>query len=126
MTPTQRTGKRQRYSDDDRVFALRWLDMRRGNVSLTARELEIPVPTLHQWHRGTRMWGMIDRASRRPLKCLYAFCGRKLPLLLRGEVVAIDLSALNGKEYARFIALLEKCRTPGESETKHTHSTTSK
>lgn len=102
----RRRTVRRRYTDDDRTFALRWLDANRGNVSRTARELGIPVPTLHQWDRGARFGGAITRSKTKPLALLYHFQDRKLPVACLGKTVHIDPNRLNPKQRQQLSRLL--------------------
>jgi hypothetical protein len=95
----------------DRAFALRWLDVRGGNLSWTARELDVPIQTLHQWSRGTRMAWCICRSTQQPLKNLRVFRGRSLPVWHLGEPIPIDLSRLTGKEHEQLLRLLARART---------------
>lgn len=41
------------YSDEDRANALAALEANGGNITKTARELSIPIPTLRRWATGT-------------------------------------------------------------------------
>ena len=116
------TGVRRRYSDDDRVFALRWLDVRGGNLSMTARELGVPVQTLFQWSRGTRMAGMIRRSTRHALEHLRVFRGRSIPVWCLGEVIPLDLSRLTEKEHTEFNRLLNRADRPASMPTGTTPS----
>ena len=106
----RRHSKRRCYTDDDRAFALRWLDANDGNVSRTARDLDIPIPTLHQWARGTRMAGMIEMSRRYPLVTLRHFCSRTLPVFSLGQPIHVDVNKLSSKQHARLLRLLELAR----------------
>ncbi len=109
-TPQRRSRKRVWYSDDDRSFALRWLEANDGNVSRTARELDIPIPTLHQWARGTRMSGMIEASRRRPLAGLWHFRSRALPVFCLGQPILVDVTKLTLRQHAQLLSLLELAR----------------
>jgi hypothetical protein len=111
MGNRRKPGERNPYSDDDRAFALRWLEVWGGNVSLTARELGMPVQTLHQWARGLRFAGRIYRTTSYTLPHLRVFRGRSIPVWCVGEVIPLDLSRLTGKEHEQLIRLLNRART---------------
>jgi transposase-like protein len=111
MATQRKKGERNRYSDDDRAFALRWLDVRRGNVNRTARELGCPVQTLHQWARGERIAGAIARPPAETLTHLRVFRGRCLPVACEGAVIPLDLSRLTGKQHELLLRLLARART---------------
>lgn len=111
MATQRKKGERKRYSDDDRAFALRWLDVRGGHLSQTARELDVPVQTLHQWARGERMAGAIVSLPAGTLTHLRVFRGRSLPMVCEGTVIPLDLSRLTGQEHEQFMRLLARART---------------
>lgn len=47
-------GKKRRYSDEERAAALAALKANRGNLTLTARQVGVPLTTLRQWSTGDR------------------------------------------------------------------------
>src|SRR5262245_10592034 len=109
-TQRQRRHSRRRcYTDDDRLFALRHLEANDGNVSRTARELGIPVPTLHQWARGKRMAGMIPTFCKRPLT-LWHFRERALPVFCLGQTIYLDLGKLTRRQHAQLTHLMQLAR----------------
>jgi transposase-like protein len=46
--------QRRRYSDEERAQALAALAANGGNISLTAKQLDIPIKTLSNWANGIR------------------------------------------------------------------------
>src|SRR5436190_21494765 len=106
----RRDFRKRAYSDDDRLFALRALEANGGNVSRTARELGLPLATLHQWARLTRSSRKIagGLAGDGPLDGLYQFKGRVLPVVTSGPPVHLDLSKLSPAEHRQLRSLIEK------------------
>src|SRR5438876_453768 len=109
--PRRRT-KRNAYTGDDMVFALRALEANGGNVTRTARELGIPIATLHQWARGKRVaWHLDGRYTRGgPLPLLWHFRDKPTPVVTSGPTVHLDMTRLTAREHARLRRLIDKAR----------------
>jgi transposase-like protein len=109
---SRRRLKYKWYSDDDRVFALRSLEANGGNLSRTARELGVPLSTLHQWatlkRRGSVLRKRDVRGDRLHMLCV--FRDRPVPVVTSGPPVYLDLSRLTARQHADLVRLCDKAR----------------